>query len=168
MNKCPTWIIKIMALTCLVAGQMSAYGMTQESLPNAILGMTTQEMKDNAMLLKEIPKDLYKLKIDLHEEIIYELIGTQDGLGWSFAIADILESKPHFHKHTLETYTIVTGILEVYVGDASYVLYPGDVFVIPLNTLHWAKSLTQQPARLLVSCVPGWTPEDHILSTQGR
>lgn len=109
-----------------------------------------------------IDPHLYQLRIDLPKETIYEMIGAQDGLGWSLAIADIIQSEPHFHRHTLETYTVVEGDLEVNLEGRFYLLHPGDSMLIPLLSVHSARSLTDQPARILVSCIPGWTAEDHL------
>lgn len=53
-------------------------------------------------------------------------------------------------------------MLEVVIDDKTYILHPGEVISIPINAVHWAKSLTKQPARILVSCQPGWSQEDHI------
>lgn len=110
----------------------------------------------------EIPNNLYKSKVELNGETIYELIDTDCGLGWSAAVADIIESRPHKHLFTKETYTMLEGVLEVFIDDKKYILHPGEVLSIPLNAIHWAKSLTNQPARILVSCTPGWTQADHI------
>lgn len=145
-------------LLCLTVYQTS--GNAQEYPSYSIVGMASQEIVDKAQKLNEIDPDLYKNKIDLPGEVIYELI---DGLDWSLAIADITNSLPHFHRHTLETYTVVTGVLEVTVDNERYILNAGDVFVIPLYAVHSAKSLTNEPARILVSCLPGWTAEDHNL-----
>lgn len=113
-------------------------------------------------LIPEIPKNLYKFKVELSGETIYELVDTDSGIGWSAAIADVVESRPHKHLFTKETYTMLDGVLEVVVDDKKYTLHPGEVLSIPINAVHWAKSLTNQPARILVSCTPGWTQEDHI------
>lgn len=121
------------------------------------VGFTSEQQE-----LKELKPELYKLRLDLSKETIYELVSTQEGMGWSLAIADIVETVPHFHNYTSETYTLVTGILEVTIEGKNFCLFPGDVIQIPLKAIHSAKSLTDTPARILVSCVPGWTVEDHI------
>lgn len=113
-------------------------------------------------LISEIPNHLYKFKVELSGETVYELVDTDSGIGWSVAIADVLESRPHKHLFTKETYTMLEGVLEVFIDDKKYILHPGEVISIPLNAVHWAKSLTNRPARILVSCTPGWTQEDHI------
>lgn len=115
-----------------------------------------------ASTIPEIPNNLYKFKIELSGETIYELVDTESGIGWSAAIADVVESRPHKHLFTKETYTMLDGVLEVVIDDKKYILHPGEVISIPINAVHWAKSLTNQPARILVSCIPGWTQEDHI------
>lgn len=129
-------------------------------------GTHGQEAQAALPEIQKLSPELYKFKLELPKETIYELVGTNEGLGWSLAIADIIESEPHYHHFTSETYTLVTGILEVSIDGAKHVMHPGDVLVIPLDTVHSAKSLNEQPARVLVSCVPGWTQEDHILVNQ--
>lgn len=155
-------ILVLGAVSGMMQGQLLASS-TQQIQPEYIIRSSlTKEAIGQLPALKEIQPDLYKLKLDLSNEIIYELVGTEEGLGWSFAIADIIQSEPHYHTHTCETYVMVTGILEVSVNDQKHVLYPGDVITIPINSVHSARSLTDLPARILVSCVPGWTFEDHI------
>lgn len=139
-----------------------------------LLTVCTQGMSDNNTMTvvamesisdwKEMPVDSYKTRLDLPGETIYELIGTDKNLGYSCAIADIIESQPHYHKHTAEAYVMLAGIAEVTINDVQHVLYPGDVLAIPLNGVHFVRSLTNQPARILVSCVPGWTAEDHLFT----
>ena len=97
------------------------------------------------------------------KEVIYEVIGTSDEVGCGFAIADIQRSQKHYHRRTVETYTLVYGELRVHVGDAVEVLRnPGQVLTIPLNVPHWAESVGETPARIAVFTKPPWTPEDHL------
>lgn len=39
---------------------------------------------------ESIDSTLYQARLDLPNESIYELVGTQNGLGWSVVIADII------------------------------------------------------------------------------
>ena len=98
------------------------------------------------------------------KETIYEIIFAEDGLGVGLAIAEIHESRPHHHNETRETYLLISGELEVFIGDTMHLLAErGQSIEIPLRTRHWARSRGDGPARILVSTVPAWTPEDHIL-----
>lgn len=150
-------LLSILITTCISGG-----GVWGDS-PYTITGMATQEILDNSGKLNSIKPSLFQYQLNLPKETIYELISSHDGLGWSLAIADIVDTVPHYHRRTLETYTVVTGILEVTVDDEKHVLHPGDVITIPIGSIHSARSLTQEPARILVSCLPGWTSDDHNL-----
>lgn len=130
---------------------------------HAIIGSVPEEISEILPDIQPLKPELYKKKIEHGKECVYELFTRQDGLGWNAVIADIEESTPHFHKRTTEVYTVLNGTLEVFINELSYVLNPGDVIVIPLNSVHWARSLTDKPARIMCTCVPAWTPEDHHL-----
>jgi len=112
--------------------------------------------------LPALEPTLYKHEIDLPQETIYEMVATQEGLGFSVAIADIVQSEPHYHVYTIETYVVLSGVLEVMIDDQPTILHPGDALTVPLLAIHSAKSLTQEPARIMATCVPGWTQEDHL------
>jgi len=103
------------------------------------------------------------------DEVVFEVFDASDGLGFNLAVADIRRSEKHFHRRMVETYTLVSGVLRVHVGDKVEVLSsPGQSVVIPPNTPHWAESANESPARISVFCSPAWTPEDHILSASGK
>lgn len=163
MKKGSLWKIAGAVCALLWMSQAAAIAAENERPPFAVMGMLRQEVADTLPGIREIKPELYKLRIDLPNETIYELVGTEEGLGWSMAIADIVQTAPHYHRDLSETYIVVSGLLEVTVDDKSYVMRQGDVMVIPTNAVHSARSLTDEPARILVSCVPGWTPEDHTL-----
>ncbi len=98
------------------------------------------------------------------KEVVFEVITASDDIGFGVAIADIQQSQRHYHKTTLETYTLVAGELRVYVGEKVDVLRaPGQTLSIPVNTPHCAESIGGGPARLVVFSIPAWTPEDHLL-----
>lgn len=112
--------------------------------------------------LPEVSPELYQVKLDLGEEVIYEMIGPKDNLGWSLAIADIIQTKAHYHLYTSEIYTVVSGVLEVTLDNTPCILQTGEVLRIPIGAVHSARTLSTSPSRILVSCVPAWTPEDHL------
>lgn len=114
--------------------------------------------------LPEVPAHICKLLLTGPTETIYELIGARDGLGFSFAIADVTQSAAHFHRNLLESYMVIAGQLDVSIDGITSVLQPGDSIFIPRGAIHVAKSLTDEPARLLVPCVPGWVFEDFNLA----
>lgn len=112
-------------------------------------------------------KQWYKNKIDLPKETIYEIITADDNTGFGIALADIKKSDPHFHRKTVEVYTLISGKLVVHLGDHKVVLLSrGDTVTIPPCTIHWAEG----DGRILVETIPAWIFEDHVLihSTKGE
>lgn len=95
-------------------------------------------------------------------ETIYEVISAGDNAGVGMAIADIFVSTPHYHRKTAETYTLVSGKIRVHVGMHATVLERiGQSLEIPCDIVHWAESLTKEPARVSVVTTPAWIAEDH-------
>jgi mannose-6-phosphate isomerase-like protein (cupin superfamily) len=121
-------------------------------------------------LLPIIDESLYQNKKVFPAEIVYEITTLKNGLPFGIAIADILQSTPHFHKLTYETYTVVQGELEVSLGEEKHVLMPGDAIEIPLNVVHSARSLGNSPARITVTTIPEFSPEDYypVIETDQR
>ncbi|NGX46730.1 MAG: hypothetical protein K1000chlam3_00093 [Chlamydiae bacterium] len=113
--------------------------------------------------LKEIPPELYALRVDVNPDVVYEVVSTQEGLGWSLAVIDVMDSPAHYHREFVETYTVMSGELELIVDDETIILQPGESYTIPTGAIHSAKSLLETPTRIIASCVPGWNIEDHNL-----
>lgn len=151
-------VVAYFVLTCFSIGHASN---ANSFYDHAIIGSVPQEILETLPEIQELKSDLYKKKIEHGKECVYELFTRHDGLGWNAIIADIAESIPHFHKRTTEVYTVLNGTLEVFIDDQSHVLNAGDVIVIPLNSVHRARSLTDKPARIMCTCVPAWAPDDH-------
>jgi len=111
-----------------------------------------------------IDQSLYQNRKTRAAEIVYEVTTQQSGLPFGVAIADIQQSEAHFHKVTLETYTVVQGDLEVSLDGERDVLHPGDTIKIPLGVVHSARSLDETPARITVTTIPEYSPEDRYLA----
>lgn len=156
-------IIHFITASLLLFTCLRSDASTRESSAQAIIGAVPREILTTLPEIQELNPELYQKKIDLGKECIYELCTRDDGLGWNAVIADIEESVPHFNKITTEIYTVLNGTIEVFIDDQSYVLNPGDVIAIPLNAVHWGRSLTDKPARIMCTCVPAWSPEDHYV-----
>lgn len=77
------------------------------------------------------------------------------------AIEVIILSKPHKHLKMTQNYTILSGTLELHIGDKIIQLKAGDKYVVEPNNVHWAKS--EDECWLEIFSKPGWTKEDHIL-----
>ena len=107
------------------------------------------------------------LKAVRGEETISEVVTAKDNLDTGVAFADIIYSVPHYHLKTIETYHLVSGKLRIWVGTETYVLKkPGQCVLIPKGAVHRAESLEAgKPARVLVTSIPAWTPEDYHYPT---
>ena len=108
----------------------------------------------------------YKNKVELPEEVIYEIVTKEDDQGFGLAVADVIRSKPHRHLITAESYVLLSGRLLVYIGNCPFSLErPGALIKIPLGATHWAETLNHGcPARISIVTIQAWTPEDHILA----
>jgi len=120
------------------------------------------------MALKKLNPSLYKNKVENPNETVYEIINAQDGLGWGLAIADIKESELHVHQQIKEVYTILEGRLELDLDGNLHQLKEGESIEILPKVKHKAKSLGQDPARIVALSFPAWTPEDHHIIKGGE
>jgi len=77
------------------------------------------------------------------------------------AIEVIIESRPHKHLKMTQNYTIVSGNLELHIGEKVIPLKTGDKYTVFPNNIHWAKS--DNECWLEIYSEPGWTKEDHIV-----
>ena len=77
------------------------------------------------------------------------------------AVEVIIDSKPHKHLKMTQHYTIITGSMELHIGDKVVILKNGDKYTIDPNQIHWAKSNGE--CWVEIYSTPGWTKEDHIL-----
>ena len=100
-------------------------------------------------------------------ERIREIVSAEDGQPYGLAEAVIIRSAPHRHEETRETYLLVSGELDVFLGDDNSTKIrlenPGETIEIPVGVRHWAESAGEKPAKVLVTTIPPWRPEDHIL-----
>lgn len=110
-----------------------------------------------------IPADLVLNEKNFPQETVYEVTTQDTGLPFGIAIADIESSAAHFHKQTIETYTVVQGDLEISLDEEKQLLHPGDVIKIQPGVIHSARSLSDKPARIVVVCVPEFSVDDYFL-----
>jgi len=89
-----------------------------------------------------------------------EVEPTKDHPEYDRAIEVIISSKPHKHLKMTQYYTILSGTLELHVGDQAITLRRGDKYVITPGKAHWARS--DNECWLEIYSKPGWTKEDHI------
>ncbi len=116
-----------------------------------------------SQLKNEYPgKTIIKIPEDNPTEIICEIEPTKRHSDYSKAIAAIKSSAPHYHLKAVEDYKVISGTLNLFVDYKQIVLQVGDSHTIMPNQVH---SATGEFALVCVTSKPGWTPEDHILST---
>ena len=112
-------------------------------------------------LKEEYPgKNIIKLPDDNPTEIICETGPTIDHPEKSVAVAVIDKTKSHKHPNGIETYEVLKGTVSLYVNRKTYLLKPGETFVIKPGDVH---SATANEAWVKVTSKPGWTPEDHVI-----
>jgi mannose-6-phosphate isomerase-like protein (cupin superfamily) len=112
-------------------------------------------------LAPEIDQSLYQTRKESAAETVYEITTQRNNLPFGIAIADIEQSVPHFHRATIETYTIVQGAVELTLDDRRITLEVGDMARIDPFIVHSARSLGPEAARLTVTCIPEWSADDY-------
>jgi mannose-6-phosphate isomerase-like protein (cupin superfamily) len=115
-----------------------------------------------------IDRSLYQNRKARPAEIVYEVTTNRNNLPFGIAIADIERSESHFHKVTIETYTVVQGDLEVRLITERRILHPGDTLKIPLGAVHSARTLNETPARITETTIPEYSPDDYYAVKDGR
>jgi mannose-6-phosphate isomerase-like protein (cupin superfamily) len=93
-------------------------------------------------------------------EILCEIEPTSAHPEYSEAIAVVDSIAPHVHEITQETYTVISGTLEVYLNGEKQVVTEGESIVIMPGVVHYAKG---NATWFSVRSQPGWTLEDHYL-----
>jgi mannose-6-phosphate isomerase-like protein (cupin superfamily) len=105
---------------------------------------------------------LYQNRKAFEAETVYEVTTARDGLPFGIAIADIEQSQLHVHRLTTETYTVVQGSIELALDDERIALHVGDVAVIRPGVVHSARSIGDEPARITVTTIPEFSPDDYF------
>lgn len=114
---------------------------------------------------------LEKLKRTYPDKAVYDLDGrgkhflaeiepTSEHPEYDRAIEVIIRSVPHKHKKMTQQYTILRGVLHLYVDGEKIELKEGDTYTIYPDQTHWAES---DEAWVEIFSEPGWTQEDYIL-----
>jgi GrpB-like predicted nucleotidyltransferase (UPF0157 family)/mannose-6-phosphate isomerase-like protein (cupin superfamily) len=93
-------------------------------------------------------------------EIICETDPSSGHPEYNTAIAIIDSSAPHLHKVSTETYTIIKGVLQLFLNGKKKVLTKDETYTVTPYTIHWARG-DETWAR--VYSTPGWDASDHIL-----
>jgi mannose-6-phosphate isomerase-like protein (cupin superfamily) len=91
---------------------------------------------------------------------VCEIEPTSEHPEYDRAVEVIIDSKPHKHLKMKQQYTIISGNLELHVGDRIVKLSKGDEYTINPGLVHWATS--NDECWLEIYSTPGWTKKDHI------
>ena len=98
-------------------------------------------------------------------EILCELTSAAENPGHGVAIAVVDRSVAHYHRHTRELYTILSGSARVWIDGAAHDIDQGETVSIEAGRVHWVEA---DAVCLRVDSWPAWTPEDHILVSTDR
>lgn len=91
---------------------------------------------------------------------VCEVEPTKDHPEYDRAVEVIIQSQPHQHRKMTQRYTILSGTLELHVGDKTVVLKSGETSTVKPGKIHWAQSNDECWAEIYSR--PGWTKADHI------
>jgi mannose-6-phosphate isomerase-like protein (cupin superfamily) len=67
---------------------------------------------------------------------------------------------PHRHRVSEELYFILAGRGRMRLGDAEFIIEPGDTILIPPGTVHCLHNIGDETLRLLCCCAPAYRHED--------
>ena len=94
------------------------------------------------------------------KHFVCEVEPTKDHPEYDRAIEIIIKSQPHKHLKMTQYYTLLSGTLELHIGEKVVILRSGDKYMIPPGNVHWA--LSNDECWVEIYSKPGWTKEDHI------
>jgi quercetin dioxygenase-like cupin family protein len=69
----------------------------------------------------------------------------------------------HFHRNHEEVIFVKSGRAEVRIGERTLVMQPGDLALIPRNTVHTAKVLGREPFRGISVFAPAFDGKDRVM-----
>jgi quercetin dioxygenase-like cupin family protein len=64
------------------------------------------------------------------------------------------QAPPHVHQHGDEAFCVLSGRLEVLVGEERRVLSPGDYVTVPAGTVHTFATVDEEGAQILCVMTP--------------
>ncbi len=73
------------------------------------------------------------------------------------------KTTPHFHRATEEIYYILEGQGEMWLGEESHDVGPGDAIAIPPGMVHTIKNTGTATLRFLCCCAPAYEHDDTVL-----
>jgi quercetin dioxygenase-like cupin family protein len=87
---------------------------------------------------------------------------------WDLAPYPGDQAPPHIHHKGDEAFCVVSGQLEVLVGDRRRTLGPGDHVVVPAGTIHTFATVGDETARVMVVMTPQIDALVQALHTPGQ
>ncbi len=85
-----------------------------------------------------------------------------DSLASAFIICVPREVKAHYHAAHTEHVVVIAGEAEMRLGDSLFVIRPGDAIAIPRGTVHAARTLSEEPLRVVSVQAPSFDGTDRI------
>jgi mannose-6-phosphate isomerase-like protein (cupin superfamily) len=95
-------------------------------------------------------------------ELIYELVGLNcEAKNKKHSVAQIIlppgtGAAKHFHPEAEESYTMISGTAQMFLGDEQATLVAGDCVVIKANTHHKIWNESEEEVVFIATCVPAW------------
>lgn len=109
--------------------------------------------------------DLPKMIHNPKGEDIQELLGLVAGKISSHSLAKITippgnASLPHYHKHSEESYLILSGKARLIVDNQTFTLNEGETVLIEPGEVHQISNPVSEALIFIAVCVPAWSPDD--------
>ncbi len=117
--------------------------------------------------------DLPEKLINSEGETIQEILGLVAGNVTSHSLAEITinpgnASSLHFHKHSEESYLILSGEATLDIDGHVFKLSPGEAVLIKSNEVHQISNQNKEPLIFIAVCVPAWSPDDSFERRENR
>ena len=98
-------------------------------------------------------------------ESVLELLGIRAGGVHSHSLARIVippgkGADPHFHKHSEESYLILSGRAALHIDQSEFELHAGEAVLIEPMEVHQISNPGDEDLVFLAVCVPAWQPGD--------
>lgn len=98
-------------------------------------------------------------------ESVQELLGIRAGGVHSHSLARIVippgnSADPHFHKHSEESYLILSGRAALHIDQIEFELHTGEAVLIEPMEVHQISNPGDKDLVFLAVCIPAWQPGD--------
>lgn len=98
-------------------------------------------------------------------ENLQEILGRVAGDVTSHSLAEVHiqpgnKSSKHFHKHSEESYFILSGVASVEINNTHHQLMPGEAVLLEPLDVHQISNQGDQELVFVAVCVPAWSPDD--------